>query len=104
MTGDSEIGEAGRGIGADSDLNTTGVCGTGVGMVTALATGGGALNAVGAGACVGADTGAGAGGVNVDCALLNTAPFSRLTSFNVAVFPAKNSLAEREASDEAAAG
>jgi hypothetical protein len=35
MTKDSEIGEAGRGTGADSDLNTTGACGTGVGMVTA---------------------------------------------------------------------
>jgi hypothetical protein len=71
-------------------------------MVTALAIGGGALNAVGAGAWGG--TGAGAEDVNVDCAPLNTAPFSRLTSFNAAVFPAKNSLAEREGSDEAAAG
>jgi hypothetical protein len=93
MAGDSEIGEAGRGTGADSDINTTGACGTVVGMVTALAAGGGALNAVGAGA--GAGVGAGTEDVDVDCAPLNTAPFSRLTSFNAAVFPAKNSLAEK---------
>jgi hypothetical protein len=57
---------------------------------------------LGAGAGIGA--GAGTEDVDVDCAPLNTAPFSRLTSFNAAVFPAKNSLAEIEGSDEAAAG
>lgn len=36
--------------GADSDLNTTGVCGAGAGIETALVIGGGALNAVSAGA------------------------------------------------------
>lgn len=95
--GDSETGEAGRGgagAGADSDLDTIGVWGAGVGMDAAFATGGGALNA-----------GAGAGaGVYVDCAPLNMTPFSRLTSFTAAVFPAKNSLAERVGSEEAAAG
>jgi hypothetical protein len=103
MTGDSEMGVVGRGgagatgPGADSDLVTTGVLGAGVGIDVAFVTDRGVLNAAGAGAgaCV---------GVNVDCAPLNTAPVSRLTSFTVGVFPAKNSLAERVGSEEAAAG
>jgi len=102
MTGDSEMGVVGRGgagattgPGADSDLDTTGVWGAGVGMDVAFVTYGGVLNAAGGGAGV---------GVNVDCAPLNTAPFSRLTSFTVGGFPAKNSLAERVGSEEAAAG
>jgi hypothetical protein len=84
------------GAGKVEDFVTTGV-GVGSGAGAGTETGGDADT-------TGTETGAGVGAEDGAPLLAKTVPFSRLTRFKGAVFPAKNSAAVSEGSEDGAGG
>lgn len=83
--------------GTETDVATTGVTGEMSTEIGSGAGGGAEATGVGAGTCTGA------GGATILLPVM-IAPFSRLTKFNGAVLPAKNSAAVRDGSEEGTGG